>query len=178
MTSDAAPLLAPMIFLVEQPAGLVLPGHFHRSNHFQVFAAGAGKIGPKTLEPIIIHCAGAYTAYGRLAAGPDGLKYLMIRPALERGVQMVAETPAVEWPKGPRVHATGNSIHGAGTALHLWESAFFWAGESTAAIIAGPAGAQAAILSVPGQDARKAACGARAQRSYRTPATARTKAIA
>ena len=64
MVSDADPLLSPTVFLVEQPAGMVLPAHFHRNNQFQLVVAGSGKIGPTRLEPVTIHYAGACTAYG------------------------------------------------------------------------------------------------------------------
>lgn len=110
MTSSDDPSLSPTIFLVEQPAGMVLPAHFHRNNQFQLVVAGAGKIGPKKLEPVTIHYAGAYTAYGPLAAGPDGLKYFTIRPIQESGMQVVAETPQAEWPQGPRSHATSKQV--------------------------------------------------------------------
>lgn len=106
MTSGEDPSLSPTIFLVEQPAGMVLPAHCHRNNQFQLVVAGTGKIGPNKLGPVTIHYAGAYTAYGPLAAGPDGLKYFIIRSVHESGMQVVAETAQAAWPKGPRSHAT------------------------------------------------------------------------
>lgn len=110
MISDEDPSLSPTIFLVEQPAGMVLPAHFHRNNQFQLVVAGTGKIGPTKLEPVTIHYAGAYTAYGPLLAGPEGLKYFTIRPVHESGMQVVAETPQHAWPKGPRCHATSKQV--------------------------------------------------------------------
>jgi len=110
MISDADPVLSPTVFLVEQPAGMVLPAHFHRNNQFQLIVGGAGKIGPAKLQPVTIHYAGANTAYGPLAAGPDGLMYFTIRPVLESGLNIVAETPNADWPAGPRVHATSKPV--------------------------------------------------------------------
>lgn len=110
MISSEDPSLSPTIFLVEQSAGMVLPAHFHRNNQFQLIVAGTGKIGPMKLKPVTIHYAGAYTAYGPLAAGPNGLKYFTIRPVHESGMQIVAETPKGEWPRGPRSHATSKKV--------------------------------------------------------------------
>ena len=110
MISGEDPSLSPTIFLVEQPAGMVVPAHFHRNNQFQLVVAGSGKIGPTKLEPVTIHYAGAYTAYGPLAAGPEGLKYFTIRPVHETGLQLVSETRQTAWPKGPRSHATSKQV--------------------------------------------------------------------
>jgi hypothetical protein len=108
MLSGANPTDSPTIFLVEQGANSVLPAHYHRNNQFQLFVGGSGKIGARSLGPITVHYAGAYTAYGPLAAGPAGLLYFTIRPAHEIGANYVRG--AANWPAGPRQHATSSLL--------------------------------------------------------------------
>lgn len=78
------------MFLIEQPAGTVLATHFHRENQFQVVVDGGGTMGRHAIAPIMIHYAGAYSGYGPLIAGPQGVKYFTIRAVHEIGAMMVA----------------------------------------------------------------------------------------
>jgi hypothetical protein len=109
MDSGKDPNLSPTIFLIEQPAGMTLPAHFHHNNQFQLFVAGSGKIGPRKLQPLVVHYAGAYTAYGPLVAGPEGLKYFTVRTAHEAGGVIVAKSDGF-WKEGPRRHATSKPL--------------------------------------------------------------------
>ena len=109
MATGTDPKLSPTIFLIEQPAGMTLPAHFHHNNQFQIFVEGSGKIGPRALSPVTVHYAGAYTAYGPLAAGPQGLKYFTVRTVCETGGVMVAQSEG-QWPAGPRRHATAKPL--------------------------------------------------------------------
>lgn len=102
-------LLSPTISLIEQPADTVLGAHFHRQNQFQVFVEGGGSIGPSPLAPVTIHYAGAYTAYGPLAAGPDGIKYFTIRPVCESGAYPVQGARDL-MVRGPKRHATSSAL--------------------------------------------------------------------
>ena len=113
MMTGEDPGFSPTIFLFEQPPGVVLPAHYHRNNEFQVFVDGSGKIGPRAIVPTMVHYAGAYTGYGPIVAGPQGLKYFTIRAAWEIGALMVADTRG-QVPPGPRRHATSKPIGEAG----------------------------------------------------------------
>lgn len=115
MESGDDPRLSPTISLIEQPAGSVLGVHFHRQNQFQVFVEGGGTIGPAPLSAVTIHYAGAYTAYGPLAAGGEGIKYFTIRPVCESGAYPV-ETSREHMVRGPKRHATSAAL-----ALHAPE---------------------------------------------------------
>ncbi|OUM03684.1 hypothetical protein [Variovorax sp. JS1663] len=106
MQSGRGPGLSPTVFLVEQPPGSVLAPHFHMQNQFQVFQAGSGLLGRHAVGPGSVHYAGAFTGYGPLAAGPEGLSYFTIRAVFETGANFL---PAARerMRQGPRRHAQG-----------------------------------------------------------------------
>lgn len=79
--------LCPMAFLVEQPAGSVVGAHFHEANQFQLVVAGGGMLGKHAVAPIAVHYSNAFSAYGPLAAGPEGLWYFTLRNGYDRGAQ-------------------------------------------------------------------------------------------
>ena len=85
------PVLSPTVFLVEQVPGARLVTHFHGQNQFQVFVAGSGTIGPHALGPVVVHYAGAYTGYGPIVAGAQGLSYFTIRSVFEQGAMVLPE---------------------------------------------------------------------------------------
>jgi hypothetical protein len=86
------PLLSPTMFLVEQGPHSTLAPHFHRENEFQVVVQGGGHFGAHAVQAITVHYAGAYTGYGPVVAGDEGLSYFTIRSVFEQG--------AVFLPKG------------------------------------------------------------------------------
>jgi hypothetical protein len=103
MESGQAPGLAPTVFLVEQPPNTTLEPHFHTRNQFQLFVGGAGRIGPLEVLPVTVHYAGAYTGYGPLVSGGEGIKYFTIRSQFESG--FVPATQAREkMLRGPKRH--------------------------------------------------------------------------
>ena len=108
---------SPTVFLYEQPGDTTLSAHFHHNNQFQIFIEGKGRIGVRTLAPVVVHYASAYTGYGPLAAGPDGLKYFTLRTVHESGAVRVADARAgkASWPKGPMRHATSKQVDIAAT---------------------------------------------------------------
>ena len=61
-------------------------GEWMEQNQFQLFVDGQGTIGPEQIRPITVHYAGAYTGYGPIMSGPQGLKYFTIRSAFESGL--------------------------------------------------------------------------------------------
>ncbi|HPU53301.1 MAG TPA: hypothetical protein PK359_17205 [Burkholderiaceae bacterium] len=101
MESGDDPLLSPTMFLVEQPAGKELPTHWHRENQFQVVVAGSGHMGRHEIAPIMVHYAGAYSGYGPIIPGPEGVKYFTIRAVFEQGAMMAA-TQLANMIRGPK----------------------------------------------------------------------------
>lgn len=98
------PTLSPTVFLAEQPANYKLMPHFHRQNQFQLFVAGSGSLGPQPVNPVTVHYAGAYTGYGPVLSGPEGLQYFTIRPVFDTG--FISTTEAREkMVRGPKRHA-------------------------------------------------------------------------
>ena len=106
---------APTIFMVEQPPESVLAPHFHMTNQFQLFVAGHGRIGGHPLAAVTIHYAGAFTGYGPIVAGEDGIAYLTIRPGHEPGANFIA-TSGHLMRKGPKRGATATPVAVAGVA--------------------------------------------------------------
>lgn len=112
MNTGTDPRFSPTVFLYEQPGDTTLSAHFHHNNQFQIFVEGEGRIGARTLMPVVVHYAGAYTGYGPLLAGPQGLKYFTLRTVHESGAVRVADARAgnADWPKGPVRHATSKPV--------------------------------------------------------------------
>jgi len=91
MDTGQDPILSPTVFLIEMAPGAVAGTHFHRNNQFQVFVKGTGSIGKHELGPGAVHYAGAYTGYGPLTAGPEGLWYFTMRPVFESGALYIPQ---------------------------------------------------------------------------------------
>jgi len=89
--SDAANAPAPHALLVEQDAEQVILPHFHEQNQFQVIVNGGGTLGRSEVRPITVHYAGAYTGYGPITAGKEGLWYFTLRPMMDNGAQFLPE---------------------------------------------------------------------------------------
>lgn len=103
MEAGEDPRLSPTVFLAEQPPDYNLAMHFHRQNQFQLFVAGSAHLGREPLSPVTVHYAGAYTGYGPLLSGPQGLQYFTIRPVFDTG--MIPATEAREkMVRGPKRH--------------------------------------------------------------------------
>jgi hypothetical protein len=104
MEAGEDPRLSPTVFLAEQPPNYKLEPHFHRQNQFQLFVAGSGTLGPARVDPVTVHYAGAYTGYGPLLSGDEGIQYFTIRPVFDTG--MIPATQAREkMVRGPKRHA-------------------------------------------------------------------------
>jgi hypothetical protein len=100
--------LSPNMFLVEQPPNAVLRPHYHRQNQFQLFVDGSGTIGRTALRPYTAHYAGAFTGYGPLVAGPQGLKYFTFRTVYEIG--LIPAEDREQMVRGPKRHETVGPI--------------------------------------------------------------------
>jgi hypothetical protein len=91
IASPSGEALAPQSFLVEQdPDSVILP-HFHLQNEFQVVVQGSGSIGRHPVRPLAVHYTGAHTGYGPITAGPGGLWYFTLRPAMDQGALFLPE---------------------------------------------------------------------------------------
>ncbi len=87
---DALP--SPQAFLVEQDPNQVILPHFHEQNQFQIIVQGGGTLGRSVVAPITVHYAAAYTGYGPITAGADGLWYFTFRPMMDNGALFVHES--------------------------------------------------------------------------------------
>jgi hypothetical protein len=101
METGDDPHLSPTVFLIEQSPNTVAQVHFHRQNQFQLFVAGSGTIGSHAISPLTVHYASAYTGYGPLISGADGLQYLTFRSVFDTGAYYIPEQRH-ELRKGPK----------------------------------------------------------------------------
>jgi hypothetical protein len=104
MESGEDPGLSPTVFLAEQPPNYTLETHFHRQNQFQLVVDGSATLGREILAPVTVHYAGAYTGYGPLISGPQGVKYFTIRPVFDTGL-IPASQAREKMIRGPKRHA-------------------------------------------------------------------------
>ncbi|MFC7539658.1 hypothetical protein ACFQU2_09635 [Siccirubricoccus deserti] len=79
----------PMGFLVEQSADSLVQAHFHAANQFQVVVGGGGMLGRQDVGPIAVQYANAFSSYGPLRAGSQGLHYFTLRNGYDPGARYV-----------------------------------------------------------------------------------------
>ena len=77
----------PMAFLVEQDPGAIVGAHYHQADQFQVVVEGNGRLGRHDVAVTDIHFAGAWSPYGPLAAGDNGLQYFTLRNGWDPGAR-------------------------------------------------------------------------------------------
>lgn len=75
----------PQAYLVEQPANATVPPHFHDTNQFQVFVAGAASFGKQPVRPLSLHYAGGHTPYGPIVTTDQGAHYFTLRAKWDSG---------------------------------------------------------------------------------------------
>jgi hypothetical protein len=109
METGEDPILSPTVFMVEQPPFAELFAHFHIHNQFQLFVEGSGRIGGHEIGAVTVHYAGAYTGYGPLVAGPNGIKYFTLRPVFEAGAVPLKGARG-RMPKGPKRSAMSKVV--------------------------------------------------------------------
>ncbi len=83
--------LFPDAYVIEQGAGVFGPPHFHRANEFQLITVGSGTLGRAPVQPYVVHYAGAYTPYGPIDPGPQGIGYLTLRTLFDPGARNLPE---------------------------------------------------------------------------------------
>src|SRR4051812_26085052 len=81
----------PMAFLVEGTPARVIRPHFHENDQFQVVVAGGGVLGKHNLSIHAVHFSRAYTPYGPINFGADGLSFLTLRARKDPGAQYIPE---------------------------------------------------------------------------------------
>jgi hypothetical protein len=101
--------LAPSVYLVEQSPGVSLRTHFHRNNQFQLIVQGNGWIGSHPVSSVTVHYAGAYSGYGPLLAGPQGLAYFTLRTVYETG-SLTMKDHASAMRRGPKRQLTSQAV--------------------------------------------------------------------
>lgn len=83
--------VTPVAYMVEQAANSVIPGHYHRTDQFQIFVQGEGAFGTKPIEGCSMHYAAAYTPYAPISAGRTGVQYFVFRLRYDPGAQWMPE---------------------------------------------------------------------------------------
>ena len=92
----------PQALLVEQSPNSVVPPHFHGIDQFQVVVNGNGMLGKHRVAPVRIHYANAYTGYGPINAGHDGIYYFTLRAQSEPGAFFLPEGQKFQKPNKRR----------------------------------------------------------------------------
>lgn len=70
---------APEAFIIDGDPGRGLRTHFHDVDQFQIITNGDGTLGRHGLVELGVHFARAYTPYGPIMSGRQGLGYLTLR---------------------------------------------------------------------------------------------------
>ncbi len=100
---------SPHAFLVEQDPNTTILTHFHQQNQFQVIIGGSGTLGRHVVEPLLVHYAGAYTGYGPIICGPQGIQYLTLRAHHDPGANFMPEARELLM-RGPKSHFSSEPI--------------------------------------------------------------------
>lgn len=83
--------VTPVAYMVEQCAHSTIPGHYHRTDQFQIFVQGDGAFGTKPIEGHSLHYAAAYTPYAPISAGRISVQYFVFRLRYDPGAQWMPE---------------------------------------------------------------------------------------
>jgi hypothetical protein len=75
----------PSTHLVEIPPGFVITPHFHGTNQYQLVVDGSCTLGKASLYPGAFQYSDAYTPYGPIVAGEDGLAFFTLRQTAYAG---------------------------------------------------------------------------------------------
>lgn len=75
----------PQAFLTQRPPRNVIEPHFHEMPQYQVMFEGSGRIGKHPVQPVMVHYTDAYTPYGPIVAGDQGLGFYTLRGKVSNG---------------------------------------------------------------------------------------------
>lgn len=110
----------PQAYLVEQPRRATVPAHFHDTDQFQVFVAGAATFGKSRVAPVTVHYASGHTPYGPIVTGEEGTQYFTLRRNWDSGGKPMPESRdqlrpvprchRMSPPADPSVHGTQDLI--------------------------------------------------------------------
>ena len=75
----------PQAFLIESTPNRVLRTHFHEVDQFQVVVQGDGVLAKHNLAPAGVHFARAFTPYGPITNGKEGLSFITLRARRDPG---------------------------------------------------------------------------------------------
>jgi rubredoxin len=81
----------PMGFLVEGNHERVIRPHYHENDQFQVIVSGGGVLGKNKLSIHAVHFSRAYTPYGPINFGAEGLGFLTLRARRDPGAQYLSD---------------------------------------------------------------------------------------
>jgi rubredoxin len=84
----------PMGFLVEGNHERVIRPHYHENDQFQVVVSGGGVLGKHKLSIHAVHFSRAYTPYGPINFGAEGLGFLTLRARKDPGAQYLPDSRA------------------------------------------------------------------------------------
>lgn len=98
-------------YSVDQFPNSHLPSHFHTQNQFQFFVRGTGTLGrsPHRLQPYTIQYAGAYTGYGPIVSGDQGMQYITMRDRYDLRTMFIPRDRALLKP-GPKTSWMSKNI--------------------------------------------------------------------
>jgi rubredoxin len=100
----------PQCFVVDQPPGSTVEPHFHIEDEFQLVVAGGGRLGRHPVEPLAIHYSGAYTPYGPIVAGREGIRYFTLRAKRDPGAKFLPAERDQMKPAPKRFYMAGESL--------------------------------------------------------------------
>ena len=86
--------LHPMAFLVERGPGGITKPHFHQADQYQVVVHGYGKLGPHDTATVAVHYTDAYSAYGPILAGDEGISWFTLRNNWDPGAKYMPDSRA------------------------------------------------------------------------------------
>ena len=82
----------PQAVIVEMhDAGARIEPHFHDVDQFQIFIGGSGSMGKHPVTPVSFHYADAFTPYGPIVAGCEGISWFTLRLAAASAVYGMPE---------------------------------------------------------------------------------------
>lgn len=85
----------PMAFLAEGSAHRLLRTHFHEVDQFQIIFNGDGTLGKHPIAPGGVHFSRAYTPYGPIKYGDQGLGFITLRAHRDPGAQYLPDSREV-----------------------------------------------------------------------------------